>query len=257
MKIPVIQGVIDRRLLINYRVDPEIIAALLPPPFRPQTVGPYAIAGICLIRLKQIRPRWLPAMAGISSENAAHRIAVEWDESGTTRCGVYVPRRDTSSRLNAYAGGRLFPGVHHLADFESNETETCYRVEMNSRDGRSRLQVEAEVTDDLPAESVFGSVAEVSDFFRQGSLGYSPNERQGVLDGLELRTFDWQVTPLSVHAVTSSFFENRDQFPEGSVTFDNALLMREIRHQWLEKDSLPMEGEPSVIATAQSDHLSC
>jgi hypothetical protein len=46
------------------------------------------IAGICLIRLKQIRPRSLPALLGLSSENAAHRIAVEWEEHGAYREGV-------------------------------------------------------------------------------------------------------------------------------------------------------------------------
>jgi len=30
----------------------------------------------CLIRLKDIRPRFFPSFLGISSENAAHRIAV-------------------------------------------------------------------------------------------------------------------------------------------------------------------------------------
>ena len=61
MRIPVIQGVIRRRLLVNYRVSPEAIARILPAPFRPKLQRGYAIAGICLIRLEQIRPRWLPA----------------------------------------------------------------------------------------------------------------------------------------------------------------------------------------------------
>ena len=46
MRIPVIRGVIDRRILANYRVDPEVLAGLLPPPFRPQRVGRFGVAGI-------------------------------------------------------------------------------------------------------------------------------------------------------------------------------------------------------------------
>ena len=87
MRIPIIRGVIDRRILINYRVDPEILAKILPPPFRPKTVDGAGIAGVCLIRLKHIRPYWFPSLAGISSENAAHRIAVEWDEGRDRREG--------------------------------------------------------------------------------------------------------------------------------------------------------------------------
>src|SRR4051812_24844935 len=111
MKLPVIAGLIERRILVNYRVDPKVLAPLLPPPFRPQLVHGQAMAGICLIRLRGVRPRWLPARLGISSENAAHRAAVEWVENGITRQGVYIRRRDSNSWLNAAAGGRLFPGV--------------------------------------------------------------------------------------------------------------------------------------------------
>ena len=72
-----------------------------------------AIVGICLIRLKNIKLKGLPDFMGVSSENGAHRIAVDWDEEGETREGVYIPRRDTSLRLNTILGGRLFPGKHY------------------------------------------------------------------------------------------------------------------------------------------------
>lgn len=61
MRLPVVRGVIDRRILVNYRVDPSVIAPLLPPPFRPKLVRGMALVGICLIRLKQLRPAFLPA----------------------------------------------------------------------------------------------------------------------------------------------------------------------------------------------------
>lgn len=89
MKIPVIRGVIDRRILVNYRVDPEALAPLLPAPFRPQLQRGYGVAGICLIRLRGVRPKFLPSWLGISSENAAHRVAVEWDGDGRRGCRLF------------------------------------------------------------------------------------------------------------------------------------------------------------------------
>src|SRR6187397_1241068 len=98
MRIPVLKGTIKRRLLVNFRADPKAIQQILPSPFRPKLHRGHAIAGICLIRLEDIRPAGLPAIAGLSSENAAHRIAVEWtDSTGTPREGVFIPRRDTGS----------------------------------------------------------------------------------------------------------------------------------------------------------------
>src|SRR5438309_1681955 len=117
MRIPVVRGVIDRRILVNYHVDPAVLAPLLPAPFRPKVVHGVGMVGICLIRLKNLRPAFLPAWLGLSTENAAHRTAVEWDDHGTVQDGVYVRRRDTNSRFNALVGGRLFPGFHHHARF--------------------------------------------------------------------------------------------------------------------------------------------
>ena len=65
-----------------------------------------------------MRPRFLPGAFGVSSENAAHRVAVLWnDETGVEREGVFIPRRDTDSVINRLAGGRLFPGRHDAPRF--------------------------------------------------------------------------------------------------------------------------------------------
>lgn len=231
MRIPTITGVIDRRMLINYRVDKEVLRRILPSPFRPKLIDDYGVAGICLIRLKDIRPKGMPASIGIASENGAHRIAVEWTDNGVVKEGVFIPRRDTSSRLNALAGGRVFPGVHHLAEFSVSEGHGRYEVSFTSEDGTA-LSVSALETDKWEPGSVFGSLTEASDFFKAGSAGYSPCKDGSTFEGLELVTQEWHVTPLSVLAVRSSFFEDNKTFPEGSVIFDNALLMKNIRHEW-------------------------
>ena len=232
MRIPVVQGVIDRRILVNYRVDPAVMAGVLPPPFRPQVVRGYGIGGICLIRLKGIRPRFVPIPVGIGSENAAHRIAVEWDTDGGTASGVFIPRRDTDSRLSTWVGGRLFPGEHHFANFTVQESEDQLEVSLLSEDEDTSVYVRARRVEELPAHSIFNSLEEVSTFFEAGSLGYSATRTEGRFDGLELRCKDWQVESLEVDEVRSSFFEDSARFPAGSVEFDCALLMRGIEHEW-------------------------
>jgi Uncharacterized conserved protein (COG2071) len=121
---------------VNFRVDPAVMQCLLPAPFRPKLHAGYAIAGICLIRLEQIRPKGLPPFMGVASENAAHRIAVLWeDPSGETREGVYIPRRDTNSLLNHLAGGRIFPGEHQHADFDVTDNGSQISMSIRARDG--------------------------------------------------------------------------------------------------------------------------
>lgn len=237
MKIPTIVGIIDRRILINYKADKEIIESFLPPIFKPKLVKGKAIVGICLIRLKYIRPKGFPSSLGISSENGAHRIAVEWTEDGKVKEGVYIPRRDTSSKLNSLAGGRIFPGVHHFAKFDVKEENEQFNIGFKSEDN-TYLAIEAKESSTWDNQSIFDNQDGASEFFKQGSIGYSPTGLGKAFHGLELKTKKWEVSPLTVTKVQSSFFENTSIFPEGSIEFDNALLMRNIEHEWKSKAEL-------------------
>jgi hypothetical protein len=226
-----VRGVIDRRLLINFRIRPDMVSKLLPAQFRPKLIDGWAVGGICLIRLKGIRLPGLPAACGLSSENAAHRFAVEWCEHGKTREGVFIARRDTSSRFQMFAG-RLFPGVHHLAEFEVNEAEGEFNVKLRSRDGHVSVDLRARQTSAVPVTSVFRSLAEASAFFERGSCGYSAGRNPDHCDGLELHAATWSVEPLEVQFVHSSFFDDPSLFPCDTIRFDSALLMRNIEHEW-------------------------
>jgi hypothetical protein len=220
-------------MLVNFRADPEVVRRLLPAPFKPKQHAGHALVGICLIRLEAIRPTGWPAWCGLSSENAAHRIAVEWEEGGERRDGVFVPRRHTGSRLNQLAGGRLFPGEQLAADFSVEDAGGTVRLRMQAKDGRTTVEVAGQETDALPTGSCFASVEESSAFFAAGSVGYSANQGGARADGLELVTDRWTVRPLRIEAVSTSFFDDRSVFPAGSIRFDHALIMRDIPHRWM------------------------
>ena len=230
--MPRLHGIIDRRMLVNFRIRPETVGELLPAFFRPKLVNGWTMAGICLIRLKHIRPHGFPAACGLASENAAHRIAVEWDEGGSAREGVFIPRRDTSSALQAIVGGRLFPGVHHLAKFEVSETAGEFHLRMHSRDGAAWVEVHARQALQIPATSIFKTLDNASKFFEPGSVGYSTTNNPEQWDGVQLHTSRWEVEPLDVKSVRSSFFDDTNRFPEGTIYFDSALLMSNIEHEW-------------------------
>jgi hypothetical protein len=229
MKVPKLAGLIDRRILVNYTADPDIVQELLPKPFRPKTFEGKAIVGICLIRLRDIRPKGLPPFFGISSENGAHRIAIEWEENNEIKEGVYITRRDSSSWLNTLAGGRVFPGKHFHASFDVKEKGGSYNIGFESSDGTT-INVVAEESNDIQTNSIFPDLMTASKFFENGSVGYSPGNKS--FDGMKLKAFNWKIQPLNVKTVSSSFFEDENIFPKGSIQFDNALLMTEIEHEW-------------------------
>jgi Uncharacterized conserved protein (COG2071) len=232
MRAPTATGLIARRILVNYRVDPAIALKLVPRPFRPQVVNGEAVAGICLIRLAQLRPKGLPSGLGLTTENAAYRIAVEWETDSGWRSGVFIPRRVTNSRATTALGGRLFPGVHQRATFTVKESHDTLDVYCEQHDGTGRVALTATVAGALPPSKLFSDIQAASDFFAAGDCGYSPGANPARYDGMRLRARSWPVAPLAVTALASSFYDDRQTFPPDSIEFDCALLMRDIAADW-------------------------
>ena len=238
MRLPTITGTIRRRILANFRVDPVVMQQQLPSRFRPKLHNGLAVAGICMIRLEQIRPKLVPEILGIDSENAAHRVAVLWDEDGQTNEGVFISRRDTNSKFNALMGGRVFPGEHHESVFEVDDQDGAINIAMRSLDNAVTVAIEGKLSDRLPSTSIFSSLAEASSFFEGGAVGYSVTSDHDRLDGLRLKTREWHVEPLAVERVYSSYFSDKTKFPGQSVEFDHALIMRNVAHEWQTVDDL-------------------
>lgn len=232
VKLPLLTSLIRRRLLVNFRVDPAAIQRVLLAPFRPQLVDGAAVAGVCLIRLEQVRPAFARALPlGISSQNAAHRIAVTWPgPEGETQKGVYITRRDTASTLVRLAGGRLFPGAHHHAKFDVVEGDDILKLDMVADDGTA-VAVNGKMSPTIDG-ALFKSVAEASAFFEAGALGYSPAREPGKVEGFRLETRDWRIEPFHIDSVHASFYEDDRFFPSGSVVFDHALIMRNVVADW-------------------------
>jgi hypothetical protein len=233
-----IQGVIARRVLLNYRIDPSVLAQVIPAPFRPKLYRGHAIAGVCMIRFRDLRPQFMPSWSGMTSENAAHRVAVEWDEDGEPREGVFIPRRDTNSPFNHALGGRVFPGIFNRSTFDVRDAQGAVTVRIIRADGGEEIAFSARPADRLPTSSIFPSVAEAAGFFSMGATGYSATHREGHYHGMELKSLSWSIEPLEVEHARSCFFDDTTRFPRGSAELDCALIMRDIDHEWHSRPDL-------------------
>jgi hypothetical protein len=184
---------------------------------------------------------------GLRSENAAHRIAVEWNTPDGVATGVYIPRRDSGSLTNVVIGGRLFPGQHHRARFEVHETAQDLRVAFASADHTVSVRLHARTTREWTASGLFAGLDEASDFFRQGATGYSATSDGRCLDGLEMHTSAWQVEPVEILTAHSSFFEDNTRFPSCSATLDCALLMRNVAVTWNPLSPMPVGANGDFV----------
>ena len=247
-----IHGLIDRRILLNYRIDPAALQRALPPPFRPLLYRGNGIGGVCMIRFKELRPAGMPAWLGLGSENAAHRFAVEWEQDGERREGVFIPRRDTNSWFNKNLGGRVFPGIFHRSRFEGHETDASVTLRILGSDGTPETTFVGRLAAGLSPGSVFPSLNEAAGFFSLGATGYSATHRAGHYHGMELRSLNWSVLPLEIDEAQSRFFDDANRFPAGTIALDCALLMRRIEHEWHSQPDLYVSPETGCQTKATS-----
>jgi hypothetical protein len=49
MLLDMVHGTIDRRVLLNYRFEPQALQKVLPSQFRPKLYQGYGIGGICMV----------------------------------------------------------------------------------------------------------------------------------------------------------------------------------------------------------------
>ena len=238
MFLDMVHGTIDRRILLNYRFDPQALQSILPPQFRPKLYQGYGIGGICMIRFRGLRPRFVPSLFGINSENAAHRIAVEWERNGKREEGVFIPRRDTGSFFNETFGGRVFPGIFNRSQFISKDTDTSFDLQIIRGDGTPQVQFTGKLADKLPDTSIFPSLSEAANFFSLGATGYSATHEDNHFHGMELRCLQWTIEPLSIERAHSAFYDDQRIFPGGSIRLDSALVMRNIPHEWHSRPDL-------------------
>jgi hypothetical protein len=236
---------IERRLLVNYRIDPEFVARLLPRPFRPQLVSGLAVGGVCFIRLGGLGAGRLPRVPGLVTENAAHRFAVEWDGAKGTQVGVYVPRRDTNSWITAAGGGKVFPGSYQLARFEVDEPGGQVRINVTSRHGQVQFAVTAAPAAALNSE-LFDTLDDAVNFFRDGALGFSPSAHADCLDGVRLHSSSWAAQPMRAQ-IRSSLFDDTALFPPGTCSLDCALVMRNLPARWATDHPLASAQNPAGV----------
>lgn len=230
--IKVIKGTIDRRVLINYRLDPDYLSKMLPEPFKPRLFDGSALGGICLIRFKDMRPTWLPQFLGTTSENGTHRFCVEWTTKGKRHTGIYVKQRFTNSRLHEFGGGKVFPGNLTFSKFKVNENNGKYEISFKSKNNDKVNVLVDEADAKFPSNSVFSNIDQASQFFEKDDIGYSPSSNKKVHQGVKLNTTEWKVSPLKVIKASSSLFTNEKIFPNGSAHIDHALIMKNIKHDW-------------------------
>lgn len=237
--LPTLEGIIARRILLNFRADPASVRHQVPQPLELVLQNGFSAVGVCLIRLEQLRPKGFPSTLGMSSENMAHRVAIRYPNKRTMKDGVFIWRRDTDQKLMALLGGRLFPGVHHAAEFHVTDSPDGLTMDVHTQSNEADVFFEASYATGWDKTSLFQTFDEACQFFKRGDCGFSCSLHEGELEGMQLRTLKWEMAPLQVTKVKAKFYEKLRLDGPGNIEFDCGLIMRGIPHEWHQITKVP------------------
>ena len=227
------------RFIVNMRVPPDALEAELPGSLEPQEVNGWGIVSFCLLDLRRLTIAPLPPVVGPHSMSCAIRSAV-LDEAGAP--SVFVPARQTSSKLGAWFTRRGFSAPHELVDIDV----------ASHQDGGTELRVTDQGVTSIDAwlrprttlqSEAFGSIDDFAKFLAMGERSYGRSRHDGKLTVLDLHKSDAGYEPLSVERISGSFV---DHWNAAGGEIDSAFRTTDARYEWKYYGLIPDGGPPDV-----------
>jgi uncharacterized protein YqjF (DUF2071 family) len=125
----------EELLFLHWAVDPKVVAAYLPPGLKVDTFEGKAWIGIVPFSMREVRPRFLPAVPGLSSFPELNLRTYVVDAQG--RPGVWFYSLDTPKRLPNWVARTFFHLNYRLARIrvESVDSGCVYQSELRTRTG--------------------------------------------------------------------------------------------------------------------------
>jgi len=105
-------------LFLHWRCRPDVLQAVLPPGLTLDTYDGAGWLGVVPFFMRNIRPRWSPAVPGISNFLELNLRTYAIDANG--RPGVWFLSLDANRRLAVWAARRYFGLPYHLARMQAD-----------------------------------------------------------------------------------------------------------------------------------------
>jgi hypothetical protein len=203
---------VQSRLLVVYRFDPDLADGLLPPTLRPRPIQGYAIGVACYTRLSATR---LFRGRARGSDHLSYRLAVQRaDGTGAT----WIPRRETSSWLEARCGSKLLRGEYGRSSFRVKEDTFQIELEVDGERG-PEFYLRGEVAA-APLSTLFPNGQALESFLGAGGLVRPYDVFAPEADELDLSEH-FAPEPLTVFEARSAFFAE-GPFAECAAQLDSA-----------------------------------
>jgi hypothetical protein len=241
-----VQGISTRPILLCYRMTPGTAQGRLPKGARLATVNGFVVGGILGLpsfshRALGIASRWT------CSYRIVHFLKVTRHQAGTDRDGIFIIRRDTSSRLHAFIGQCRPVPPHHAHVQFGQPDEGAVDLRVSSDDAVMQVCLKGHLAPSQPTNSIFSSPAQALESLESAVflLGRNRRNRSSASNGSQRR---WRLQPLAVEETFSSIFHEMDNGSTG-VEFDSAYSIQEVEYVWSKEPATRATKSPRTSLT--------
>jgi uncharacterized protein YqjF (DUF2071 family) len=190
--------------LVQWSLDPEEAARELPAPLTPRLIAGRALVSLIHVRLRRMRPAFLPGLFAFSYRHVAFRLLV--DDSALDReapgRGVFFVRSFTDRPLLAHAGNLLTHYRLTPAELEVDPRGLAVR-----EGGRRLSYRKAVIGAEAPSPGLFGGWAEARAVVGAIDRSYAVDPEGGVWQ-TRIERPDWPLEPLPLAGFATDFFES-------------------------------------------------
>lgn len=210
------RGTLQRCWLFTYQTPEEEARKLLPPELEPVTHLGFAFWNIVVCRIRAMRPKPLPAIAGFGYWHVGYRIYVRFQPSaGGPLEGLYFLRSDCDSRIMSFLGNRMTDFHFNVAGISLMEKNGLIRLVIDSPDAAAQVQLDRAPSPRLPSHSAFASLEEAAGFLKYKPFGISiPAAGQANIVKIVRDETAWKCRMVHGESLEWAYLKGRNVKPE-------------------------------------------
>jgi uncharacterized protein YqjF (DUF2071 family) len=218
--------------LVNFRMAPETLARVLPPPLEPDVYRGQAFLSVVIAEMEQMRPAFMPPALGITYQQVVYRAVVR---CGDQR-GVHFLRSDADNPLMVVMGNLLSffrfhearvvrasgAGLHHFdlvaASGDHADIHATFDVGRGSRA--------------VPASSVFPDIDKAQRFLVELYTAFRPSSDGATMSSVDIERGRWHIRMVDAPRARFDLMDGSHPFPAGSTTLDSVIYVEDIEYLW-------------------------
>jgi uncharacterized protein YqjF (DUF2071 family) len=217
--------------LVNFAVEPEILAQVLPDGFGPAVHNGKGFVSLVIAITEEMRPAGLPRLFGLDYNQVVYRAVVEHQGQR----GFYYLRSDADSRLICLAGNWFSFFQFEQADISYRAQDEVRHFNLEAQNGDKNIFASydlASKSEKMPAASCFATLEEGKSFLVEifEAFGYDPlSERTYII---KVKRGPWDIAVIEDRRAYYPYMANSPFFPPGSAELDSVFYVRDLPYFW-------------------------